>query len=65
MRSEVVKKENTNETKHHPMIKQPVPTQKRSTQVHRDLQISTDLETFSYSKRVMQISTDLIRGQRI
>jgi hypothetical protein len=34
-------------------------------QIHKDLQISTDLKTIGNSKRVMQISTDLKRGQRI
>ncbi|KAK2445108.1 hypothetical protein QL285_016077 [Trifolium repens] len=51
------KKQNTTKEKQ--------PTRKRSTQIHRGLQISTDLETFSNSKKVPQISTDLKRGQRI
>jgi hypothetical protein len=37
---------NTKETKHQPRIKQSTPTRKRSTQIYRDLQISTNLKTF-------------------
>jgi hypothetical protein len=36
-----------------PRIKQLTPTQKRSSQIPRDLQISTDLKTFNNSKRVL------------
>ncbi|KAK2376351.1 hypothetical protein QL285_077146 [Trifolium repens] len=49
MRPVVAKQHQGNKTT--PRIKQPTPTQKRSSQIHRDLQISTDLKTFNNSKK--------------